>query len=394
MGPVTRTECGSCQSPRLLPFLDLGTTPLADSFPRTADAVEQFYPLGLVVCQGCWLVQNIEVVPDELLFNADYGFYTGSSPSLVAYFDEYASWVQERFPEHSKGTVVEIACNDGTLLRHFSGARRAVGIEASPNVAAVAEARGLEIVPYPFDYSSRDDVDEPADLIIANNVLAHVSNLDAVVGGIGRLLAPSGIVIIECQYFPDLLAGNQFDHVYHEHRSFFSLTPLQYALARHGLFIRSVAHTPAQGGSVRVIASRVRGQYFPFDSEQWLRDARGYTSVQGRVMHVKAALSDLMEQAGTVVGYGATAKSTTLLNVLGTDFAREHVSHVVDLTPHKQGRFTPGTKIPIVAPGDRPEPDTYLLLAWNYLSGVLRREREFIDRGGKFIVPIPFPVVL
>jgi SAM-dependent methyltransferase len=375
-----------------MPFLDLGSTPLADAFPKTADEDEAFYPLGLTVCQRCWLAQNTEVVPDDLLYNADYGFYTGASPSSLAYFKDYADWVLSRYDPQF---VVEIASNDGTLLRHFlAPGRKVLGVEPAANVALAAKENGVPTHNRPFGRAVANDIGEDrADLIIANNVVAHVSDLDDFLGGIAILLAPDGTAIIEFQYVADLLLGNQFDHVYHEHRSFFSLSSLDAALRPHGLRIFDYEFTPAQGGSVRALVQRHSlVLHHPF--EEWLSSPAAYGGVQGRIDHLRDRLQSLVIErslVGPVAGYGATAKSTTLLNYcdIGNDIA-----YVADLTPSKIGRFTPGTRIPIVHPDDAPPADTYLLLAWNYLSGVLRRERAFLDRGGRFIVPIPAPVLL
>ena len=381
-------RCRSCGSPGLYHFLDLGRTPLADAFPEKAGP-ERTYPLGLAVCVGCWLVQNTETVPDEELWTGDYGFYTGASPSSVAYFREYAEWCKSQYPAQSAGNVLEVACNDGTLLRHFP---TPTGVEPAANVAQAARDLGLAVITAPFGREVAAQLGhKSADLVIANNVIAHVSDLDDFLGGIKYVLAPRGVAVIEFQYVGDLIAGNQFDHVYHEHRSFFSERSLDVALWPHDLSIQSVLHTPAQGGSLRVV---VRHGERPWMSpEGWLGQHSTYAAFAGRIAYVRQRLLDLIDDeigAGrSVAGYAASAKSTTLLNYcgIGTDRLRS----VVDLTPHKIGRVTPGTHIPIVAEDDV---DTYLLMAWNYLPGVLRRERAFIDRGGRFIVPIPMPVIL
>lgn len=387
---MTRDRCGSCGSNILDPFLDLGTTPLADAFPKSPDEWETFFPLGLVVCQKCWLVQNSYVVPDRLLYNEDYGFYTGASPSAVAYFKEYAAWANERFDPQF---VVEIASNDGTLLRQFvAPGRRLLGVEPSINVAM--DATETDTVTALFGRKVAADIDSgfgKPDLIIANNVVAHVSDLDDFLGGIADLLSADGTALIEFQYVADLLTGNQFDHVYHEHRSFFSISSLQAALRPHGLTIVDWWRTPAQGGSIRAVVKHGPSLVIRY-GEEWLQSPEAYTGFQGRVDHLRNGLWDLLWESGAVAGYGATAKSTTLLNYC--DLTTDDLAYIEDLTPAKIGRYTPGTGIPIVAPGDEPRPDTYLLLAWNYLPSILRRERAFSEAGGKFLVPIPTPVLL
>jgi SAM-dependent methyltransferase len=383
-----RIACGSCGSNILQPFLDLGTTPLADAFPRSPDEPETFYPLGLCVCRKCWLVQNTEVVPDELLYNGDYGFYTGASPSSIAYFADYAAGAIKRF---NPKFVVEIASNDGTLLRQFTGARK-LGVEPSANVAKVAQEAAIPTIVEPFGRKVAADIislDGWPDLVIANNVIAHVSDLDDFIGGLADLLGPKGKVIIEFQYVADLLAFNQFDHVYHEHRSFFSVGSLDEALGRHGLHIFDYRFTQAQGGSVRAFVHRCSG-HGPYP-EEGLTDPAVYAGFQRRVDRLCERLEELVWASRPVAGYGASAKSTTLLNYCGFDASE--IEHVVDLTPAKIGRYTPGSRIPIVDGGLDPS-TTYLLLAWNYLSGILTRESTFRAAGGKFIVPIPMPVLL
>ena len=383
--------CRGCGSTNLRTFLNLGSTPLADAFPVTPDEPQPRYPLGLTLCVHCWLVQNSETVPDSELWTEDYGFYTGASPSSIAYFEDYAAWVRERCPDPA--FVVEIASNDGTLLRHFREAR-VLGVEPAGNVA---RASGLPVIIAPFGRAVARGIEEPADLILANNVIAHVDDLQDFVGGIAELLAPDGIAVIEFQYVADLLLGNQFDHVYHEHRSFFSLRSLSGVVARHGLRVAEAIRTPAQGGSLRVVVRHGDDQSVePPElnyAESWLRHWSTYETFEGRVLQVRDRIRALVraerEAGRRVAGYAASAKSATLLNYC--DLGPDDIVAVVDKTPSKIGRFTPGTGIPIV---EQTDADTYLLLAWNYLPGVIRRERSFLDHGGRIIVPIPVPMVL
>jgi hypothetical protein len=397
---VRRETCGGCGSPDLQTFLDLGSSPLADRFPATVDEPEDWYPLQVAVCTSCWLVQLLEVVPDGLLFGDDYGFFTGASPSAVAYFGDYADWLWTRFKSDG-ALVVEVACNDGTLLAELTGlGARTIGVEPASGPADAARERGLDVIGEPFDVNVAQRIVAEhglARLVVANNVAAHVADLSDFFGGIAALLDEDGAAVVEVQYVGDLLAGNQFDHIYHEHRYFFSGASLTTVMRHHGLYAQSIRWKPAQGGSIRVVAGRdASGVQTPTAESAFLRDLGAYRSVQGRVEFLRDRLVALIvEEASAgrkVAGYAASAKSATLLNFCGLGPAE--IDHIVDTTPAKIGRFTPGSKIPIVAPGDRPEPDTYLLLAWNYLSGVLRRERAFVDDGGRFLVPIPYPVLL
>jgi hypothetical protein len=400
----TRTACGGCGGADLQQFLDLGTSPLADYFPATPDEPLTRYPLRVAVCTSCWLAQLLDVVPDEELYGRDYGFYASTSPSIVEYDRKFAAWALERFPEQIQRGVVEIACNDGSLLRHLAATGvKAIGVEPAIGPAVQAERRGLRIKNHPFSLALgqrlRDELRRPAGLVIAKNVAAHVADLPDFLAGIAHLIDDKGVAVIEVQYVGDLLAGNQFDHVYHEHRYFFGVGSLAKAAAVAGLGMVNYRHTDAQGGSIRAVFRRSSdpGADFGARGEDWLSQSSTYQAVQGRADWIRYKLQDLLDAevitAGRgVAGYAASAKSATLLNWCGID--GKLLDHVVDTTPAKIGRFTPGTGIPIVGPDDRPTPDTYLLLAWNYLADILRREREFTEAGGRFIVPIPVPVIL
>jgi ribosomal protein S27AE len=391
---MNRTHCGGCGSTYLQPFLDLGSSPLADRFPATADQPEDRYPLQLAVCTSCWLVQLTEIVPDGLLYGDDYAFFTGSSPSAVSYFADYAAQLKQQFNLDGK-FLVEIACNDGTMLAEHDC--RTLGVEPAAGPAAAARAKGLTVMHEPFGLETARRIVAgygAADVVVANNVAAHVSDLHDFFAGMEHLLAPDGVAVVEVQYLADLLTGGQFDHVYHEHRYYFTADSLARVAGRHGLAVRSVTQTPAQGGSIRVTFGR--WQPMELSEPAWLRQPSTFLSLQGRVEHVRTRLLALLDEQITagrkVAGYAASAKSATLLNYCG--IGPDRLDHIVDTTPHKIGRYAPGSKIPVTAPSDRAEPDVYLLLAWNYLPGVLRRERGFIDRGGRFLVPIPYPVLL
>ena len=402
-GTGPRKTCGGCGGSQLYQFLDLGKTPLADRFPVSPDGPEDWYPLGAAVCTDCWLAQITEIVPDDVLFGADYAFETGASPSAVAYWERWAAWALGLFGERARQLTVEVACNDGTLLRHFAAAGcPAVGVEpAAPGMSA--RAAGLDVISEPFTWETADRICEehgPAGLVIACNVAAHVSDLFAFLSGIRKLITPDGVAVIEFQYLPRLVAGGQFDHVYHEHRSFFTLDSFARACEEAGgLPVLAAEHVAAQGGSLRVVIGY--GEPSPAvaalrAAEGWLRDRSAYAGLQARAefaaAELRSVLGGLRQQGVTVAGYGASAKSCTLLNFSG--ISTELVSHVTDLTPGKAGRYTPGSHIPVVAPGERPEPGAYLLGAWNYLGGIIRREREYLDGGGKLIVPVPVPVIL
>ena len=393
---MRRSECAACGA-ALHDFLDLGSTPLADRFPASPGEHEEWYPLVVAVCPRCWLVQLREVVPDGELFGPDYGFLTGGSPAAVRYFARMAGQLLSTYPEQARRLTVEIACNDGTLLRNFAAAGcRTVGVEPAKPAAAAAAATGLDVIAEPFTRSLVPAVrgrHGPAGLVLACNVAAHVADPVDFLGGVRDLLAGDGIAVVEFQHVAELIAGCQFDHVYHEHRFFYSLASFSHIAAIAGLQVTHWRRTPAQGGTLRVTLAATRSRHMP-DPEPWLQSMTVYDGMQARAAYIRHRLLDLIDAelsaARTVAGYGASAKSATLLNFCGID--ADLLPWIEDITPAKTGRFTPGTHIPIIGPGA--PPDTYLLLVWNYLASVLRRERVFLNDGGRFIVPGAVPVIL
>ena len=398
-----REVCGGCRSTDIRPVLNLGASPLADDFPIEPNTEQKFYPLGLLRCFHCTLIQLSEVVPDEELWGGDYGFYTGSSWVAVEQQAEYARALLKRYPTHSRRLTVEIACNDGTMLQHFNDAGcLSVGIDPAAGPVDKAREKGLKVYHEPFGQASAKLIRTgfgQAGLIVANNVVAHVSDLDDFLGGVDTLLHPTGVAVFEFQYAADLVTGNQIDHVYHEHRFFFSLHSFTQALSRHGLYPEVVEQTTPQGGSLRVHVRKdhTRTDHSIHDvlhDEHWLRDEHCLAGMQGRADRIRsrilAILVDARDEGLRVAGYGASAKSTTLLNFCDID--TELVQYFVDATPMKWGRYTPGTSIPIINPSaDSRAPDIYLLTIWNYAAQVMKRESAF---QGKWLVPIPVPVLM
>lgn len=399
---MRREICGGCRSTNLTEWLDLGSSPLANDYPAQPTNDLTLYPLGLVRCHRCTLIQSTDIVPDDELWNREYAFYTGGSWQVVEQQRDYALQVMNLFPEQAKFTV-EIACNDGTMLKNFQDAgNRTLGVDPARGPAAKAQEAGLEVIVDQFGLAVANDIVANyghAGMIIANNVIAHVADLDDFIGGIARLMAPTGIAIVEFQYAADLVTGNQFDHVYHEHRSFFSLLSLEQVLSRHGLRVYDAKQTSPQGGSLRVViwheniallrpTPRTEGLRV---QERWLTDPNCLAGLQGRADRIKdrlvRMLHELKNSGKLVAGYGAPAKSATLLNFC--DIGPDLVQYIVDTTPAKQGRYTPGTNIPIISPEtDSRAPDVYLLLNWNYLYSIRRKETSFT---GEWLVPIPLP---
>ena len=401
---MRRTTCSACGHAGLDQFLNLGSTPIADAYTATRDELVNTYPLELAVCNKCWLVQLLEVVDPKILFGTGYSFYTSASPPLSRYMEGYANKVLNQIG--GLPFTLEIGCNDGDMLRHFAAAGcQTLGIDPAIGPVGVARERGLDVRTRPFSLAFAQDlleVYEPFPLVIANHVLAHVADVSDMLAGVSHVLADNGEAIIEVQYLPDLLVNNAFDLVYHEHRNFFSFTSLASAALQHGLYPLKVELTPRQGGSLRVMFEKQKVEAGTIiagfqSAEQWLQGSGPYEGFQGRVDRICERLWDIVTSdafmRGTIAGYGAPAKATTLLNYCG--FNSNIIDFVTDTTVAKQGRYIPGTGIPIVSPDDpQYQNETFLLLAWNYLSQVLRQETEFTKQGGRWIIPIPAPVLL
>lgn len=391
---MKRTTCAACGHTDLEQFLDLGLSPIADAYTDRPDWDSPMYPLEVAVCGKCRLVQLLEIVDGDVLFRSGYSFYTSASPPLSAYHNAYAITARQHWGQLAERGVVEVGCNDGDLLRHFAADFPALGVDPATGPAQAATARGLDVQVRPFGLATAHDIRHERGkqgLIFANHVLAHVADVADMLAGIAHLLADDGIAMIEVQYLPDLLVGNGFDLIYHEHRNFFSLSSLEQALLRHGLHIVDAEQTDRQGGSLRVTVAHQPRPSQRVDglrkSEAWLQQWGAYAGVQGRVERIRTRLLDLLTNEAQVAGYGAPAKATTLLNFCG--LTAKNVEWVVDTTPAKQGRYIPGTGIPIINPVTAPDPGTYLLLAHNYARPIMTA-----NPGQRWILPIPAPALL
>jgi methylation protein EvaC len=387
-----------CGGP-LRDFLDLGSSPPADRFAATPDEKENWYPLQAAVCTSCWLAQLREVVPDGELYGDDYGFRTGSSPAAVAYFGELAHELTALYPAQAAQLTVEIGCNDGTLLDELQKAAvmPATVLGVDPSAAGKeAAARGIAVLDEPFTAELAREIRElhgPVGLVLAFNVVAHVASPRDFLAGVAALLGAHGVAVIEFQDCEKLVAGCQYDHVYHEHRFFFTLRSFARTARYAGLAVTGWERTPAQGGSLRVTLARQCGE-LPA-ANMWLERWEPYASLQDRALYAKMRLLELLgaeRDAGRVVaGWGASAKSATLLAWCG--LGRRQIPWIEDLTPGKIGRYAPGSRIPVRAPGGC-GPDTYLLTSWNYAGHMIRSEREFLEGEGRLIIPGPVPVLL
>ncbi|MFC7334990.1 class I SAM-dependent methyltransferase [Rhodocista pekingensis] len=400
-------SCRACGAPLRHSFVDLGKTPLANSYldPDRAGRPEPVYDLHARVCDACFLVQVEDVVPAEAIFT-DYAYFSSYSESWVEHARRYALGMIERFGLDGRSQVVEVASNDGYLLRHFVAAGIPVlGIEPAANVAAVARAQGVPTETVFFGRETAGALRDrglTADLIAANNVLAHVPDINGFVAGIATLLKPAGVWTVEFPHLLNLIEQVQFDTIYHEHFSYLSLLAVESILERNGLRAFDVEELPTHGGSLRVFVGHRGG---PHGSRPGLdavraREARAgldrletYAGFGERVRKVRDDLLDFLARARregrSVAAYGAAAKGNTLLNYCG--IGTDDIRFVVDRSPHKQGRLLPGSHIPILPPEavERERPDYLLILPWNLREEIAGAMAGIRGWGGRFVVAIP-----
>jgi SAM-dependent methyltransferase len=405
--------CRFCGSALSHTFVDLGMSPLCETYPALKDLNrgETYYPLHTYVCDKCFLVQLDEYTSPESIFG-DYAYFSSYSDSWLRHAENYCLNMQSRFGLNQDSFVVEVASNDGYLLQYFvQHSIPVLGIEPAANVARVAAEKGVPtLVKFFGTELARELVDkgQSADLVLGNNVLAQVPDLNDFVEGLKVMLKPEGVLTLEFPHLLKLIEHNEFDTIYHEHFSYFSLLTTVSIMKAHGLRVFDVEELQSHGGSLRVFASRAEARTHPVrgnvarviedEVRAGLDGLDSYKTFTEQVKSTKLALLEFLIKAAregkTVAGYGAPGKSATLLHYCG--IGKDLIEYTVDRSPYKQGRFLPGTHIPIYHP-DRireTKPDYVLILPWNLQSEIMKQLHYIREWGGQFVLPIPRATVL
>jgi SAM-dependent methyltransferase len=409
---ATKT-CRFCAAGLQRTFVDLGMSPLCETYPSATDLNrgETYYPLHVYVCEKCFLVQLEEYECAQNIFS-DYAYFSSYSDSWLKHADNYCAKMKSRFGLGEESFVIEVASNDGYLLQYFVQRNVPVlGIEPAANVAEAAVEKGVPTLVKFFGAQLAEELIEEgrsADLVLGNNVLAQVPNLNDFVKGLKILLKPEGVLTLEFPHLLKLIEHNEFDTIYHEHFSYFSMLTTIRLMKAHGLKVFDVEELLSHGGSLRVFACRAEAKTHPIepsiarvieDEERaGLGSAEGYKNFAQQVKETKLALLEFLLKAAregkSVAGYGAPGKSATLLHYCG--IGRDLIEYTVDRSHHKQGRFLPGTHIPIHHP-DRireTKPDYVVILPWNLQNEIMKQLQYIREWGGQFVVPIPRATIL
>lgn len=402
-------QCRVCKKNKLFKVFSFGPTPLANSFltKEQIDLPEAFYPLDVVFCENCSFLQLAHVVSPKLLFS-NYVYVSSTSKVFVNHFREFAKDVVNRFSLNNSSLVIDIGSNDGILLRPFKDLGvRVIGIEPANRIANMARKTGVDTIAKFFSIDVALRIVKKhgkAKIVTATNVFAHIDDLDEMITGVKVLLEEDGVFITESPYLIDFFEKKYFDLVYHEHLSYWALTPLIRLFERFGMRIFDVQKVPVHGGSIRVFATIEKssyviekrvGEYLQKEKQMKLSSIKTYLDFAKEVLRNKAKLIILLVKLKVdnkrIVGYGAPAKGNTLLNYfkIGSDI----LDYIIDDSPLKQGLYTPGTHIPVVSSSKlkTDHPDYILILAWNFAHSIIEKLSDYRKNDGKFIIPVPKP---
>lgn len=402
-------KCRFCQNELTQEVIDMINAPPSNSFltQKQLTEPEVFYPLKLYVCEKCWLVQIDEYKKSNKIFDQNYVYFSSYSKSWLAHAKKYVEMIIPRLGLESKSNVIEIASNDGYLLRYFQEKNiPCLGIEPAENTARVAVEKGIPVISEFFGESLAKQLAEQgktADLLLGNNVLPHVPNINDFVKGLKITLKKTGVLTLEFPHLMRLMGLNQFDTIYHEHYSYFSLMAVQKIFNAHGLEIFDVEELTTHGGSLRIYAKHLNdstkevsnsvAELLQQEEEAGMNQIEYYKSFQHKADQAKYALLSFLieqkQQGKKIVAYGAAAKGNTLFNYCG--IKKDLIPFVVDISPHKQGKYLPGVHVPVVKEKEiqKVKPDFVLILAWNISEEICAQLRYIRDWGGKFVLPIP-----
>jgi SAM-dependent methyltransferase len=400
--------CRSCMTTGLLPVLDLGDMALTSRFPTSATAVEARYPLEVAFCPECALMQVVEDVPTEEMFKFDYPYYSSFSQALLDHVRASAESIIASRGLGPESLVIELASNDGYMLKNYVAAGiPALGIDPADGPAEAARKVGVPTMCEFFTSALARKLageGELADVVLANNVMAHVPDLNDFVRGIATILKPDGLAVVEIAYVRDLVDHCEFDTIYHEHVCNYSVTSIRTLFARHGLFVNHVERIPIHGGSIRVFAEHANSPKASvlrlLEEERRLgMHEHGYYATFGERVgrltgHLRSMIESLRAEGQRVAAYAAAAKGVIMVGAAGLDHTT--IDFVVDRNVHKHGKFLPGARIPVrpVEALLEEMPAYTLLLAWNFKEEIFRQQAEYRRRGGKFIVPVPWPEIM
>jgi len=406
----TDQPCRACGKAELSIFLDLGYTPIADRLVKQQQLseLEPSFPLEVAMCSGCGMVQILETVDPEILFSSDYPYFSSFSDYLLKHSKENVLDIIKRRELDENSLVVELASNDGYLLKNYVEHGIPVqGIDPADGPVKAANDIGVSTLHAFFTLNLAKELLAKgirADVIHANNVLAHVADTNGFVEGIATLLKDDGIAVIEAPYCKDLIDNLEFDTIYHQHLLYVTVTSLDHLFRSHGLYLNEVKRLTLHGGSLRLYVEKVERadhsvkEMLAMEKREGLDSLSYYVDFSERVSNLKQSLftllTDLKAQGKSIAGYGAAAKGCTLLNYVG--ITNEMIDFIADRNHHKQGQYMSGVQIPIVDPTKILEdmPDYILILPWNVSKEILSQQAEYRKNGGKFIIPIPEPIIV